>query len=93
MAIETLFSVNQVAILLKIHPLTVRRYIKEGKLKALKVAGNIRISQSSIKTLSKEVLPTSYGLPKSSKTQSENKFTADDPIFRLKGRGMSLKAI
>ena len=43
---DTLFSVNQVSILLKVHPLTVRRYIKEGKLKAIRVAGNIRVPKS-----------------------------------------------
>jgi excisionase family DNA binding protein len=88
-----LFSVNQVAILLKVHPLTIRRYIKEGKLKALKVAGNIRISQNALDNFSQELQPTLYSSQKPKVEKEQSKFNLDDPIFRLKGRGMSLKPI
>ncbi len=50
---EILYSVNQVGLLLKVHPLTIRRYIKEGKLKAIKVAGNIRIPNQQLVILVK----------------------------------------
>ncbi len=90
---ETLYSVNQVALLLKVHTLTIRRYIKEGKLRAIKIAGNIRISQTALNNFSADVQPTSYGLPKNPKPKVEQQFNLDDPIFRLRGRGMSLKTI
>ena len=91
---ETLFSVKQIGILLKVHPLTVRRYIKDGKLKAIRIAGNIRIPKSYLDAFSEDVQPTTYGMksqPKESKTMRE--FSLDDPIFRLKGRGLSIRPI
>lgn len=88
---ETLLSVNQVAILLKVHPLSVRRYIREGKLKAIKMAGNIRIAKSSLEHMGKEVEPGGSG-QRVVKAIRVRVFDSDDPIFRLKGRGMSLKA-
>lgn len=90
---EALFSVKQVAIILKVHPLTIRRYIKEGKLKAVKAAGNIRVSQTAIDELTKAVYPTSYGVRESTKVEKYKEFSLDDPIFRLKGRGMSIKGL
>ena len=91
---EILFSVNQVSILLKVHPLTVRCYIKEGKLKAIKVGENIRIPKSYLDSFSEDVQPTKYGIkstPKESKLTKE--FSLDDPIFRLKGKGMLIRTI
>lgn len=84
-------SVNHVAIILKVHPLTVRRYIKEGKLKAVRLAGNIRVPKSSLESFSKEVTPLPNSSKKSSRTEFASSFTLDDPIFRMKGRGLSLK--
>ena len=91
---DTLLNVNQVAFILKVHPLTIRRYIKEGKLKAIRAGGNIRIKESDLVNFnSKEVSPT----PKSAdETQEKVKkkpakiFTQDDPLIQLKGRGASL---
>lgn len=89
---DTLLTVNQTAIILKVHPLTVRRYIREGKISAVKVAGNIRISNSSIDSFIQDLLPTDYGIHRSKTTKFEP-FGLDDPIFRLKGRGLSLKPL
>jgi excisionase family DNA binding protein len=36
---DNLLNVNQVAFILKVHPLTVRKYIKDGKLKAIRAGG------------------------------------------------------
>lgn len=91
---DILYSVNQVAILLKVHPLSVRRYIKEGKLKAVKIGGNVRVPDSSVNAFTQNIYPTSYSLKgKSSQTDQINKFTIDDPIFRLKGRGLSMRGL
>ena len=90
---ETLFSVKQVGILLKVHPLTIRRYIKEGKLKAVRIAGNIRIPQTYIEEFSEDVRPTNYGVKSVPKKNKISEFSLDDAIFRLKGRGLSIRAI
>ncbi len=87
---ENLLNVRQVAFILKVHPLTVRRYIREGKLKAVRVAGNIRIKESSISDLNKDFTPT----PKKTDTRMQfmqsKIFSLDDPLFRLRGRGASI---
>ncbi len=90
---ETLFSVKQVGILLKVHPLTVRRYIKDGKLKAIKIAGNIRIPKSYLDNFSQDVEPAKYGTKTAIKKTRIAEFSLDDAIFRLKGRGLSIRAI
>lgn len=88
---DQLYSVNQVAIILKVHPLTVRRYIKERKLQAVKAGGNVRIYKSSLEGFTKAFDPESEER-KVAKTVTEVPSLAlDDPIFRLKGRGLSLK--
>lgn len=87
---EDLLTVKQVSILLKVHQLTVRRYINEGKLKALKVAGNVRIPQSELNNFMQNNMTTNK-TPKSVNANSPTKpFTPSDPLFRLKARGLSL---
>ncbi len=86
---ENLFNVNQAAYILKVHPLTIRRYIREGKLKAIKVGGNVRIKESQLIDFNKDVAPG----PKRRKYAPKEKlqvvkvFIVDDPLFRLKGLG------
>ena len=88
---DNLFNVNQIAFILKVHPLTIRRYIREGRLKAIKVGGNIRIKESSLNEFNKDFSPESSktSIIKSNLKPAKS-FTLDDPLFRLKGRGASL---
>ena len=86
---DNLFNVNQAAFILKVHPLTIRRYIKEGKLKAVKAGGNVRIKESQLQEFNKEVSP---GLQSKRSALKKNVpmtkvFSADDPLLRLVGRG------
>lgn len=91
--IDNLFNVNQAAFILKVHPLTIRRYIREGKLKAVKVGGNVRITESQLQGFNKDFFPR----PAQSKSIAQEKrtiakiFTIDDPLFRLQGRGASIQ--
>lgn len=88
---ENLFNVNQVAFILKVHPLTIRRYIKEGRLKATKVGGNVRIKESSLSDFNKDFSPnTQKAAIVKNNLKPAKTFTLDDPLFRLKGRGASL---
>lgn len=88
---DNLLNVNQVAFILKVHPLTVRRYIKEGKLKAIRVGGNVRIKESGLVEFNKD-----FSFASSSKQTVKNRiipskiFNAEDPLFRIRGRGASL---
>jgi len=87
---ENLLNVNQVAFILKVHPLTVRRYIKEGKLKAVKAGGNIRIKESSLGEFNKEFASSSRPALIKNKFTPSKRFTLDDPLFRIRGRGASI---
>jgi len=89
---ENLLNINQVAFILKVHPLTVRRYIKEGKLKAVKIAGNVRIKESILQDFNnKDLTPILADSPKFRLNKKPAKlFSKEDPFFRLQGRGASL---
>lgn len=90
---KNLLSVNQVAFMLKVHPLTIRRYIKAKKLKAVKVGGNVRIQESDLEDFQKEVIPppaTRMPFVPKMKKLIIHSFTLDDPLLRLQGRGASL---
>ena len=88
---ENLLNIKQVAFILKVHPLTVRRYIKEGKLKAIRAGGNVRVKESSLAEFNKDFssAPSQKQVIKS-KLIPSRVFTIDDPIFRLRGRGASI---
>jgi excisionase family DNA binding protein len=83
---EEFLTVNQAAEILKVHSLTVRRYIKEGKLKAVKAAGIVRVPASALQ---------SFGTAHSTSTKDKaypkmvgKPFTLEDPIFKIKGKGV-----
>ena len=88
---DNLLNVNQVAFILKVHPLTVRKYIKDGKLKAIRAGGNIRIKESSLLEFNKDFssTPSRKSFVKTD-LKPAKVFDADDPLLRLRGRGASL---
>jgi excisionase family DNA binding protein len=88
---EALLSVEQVASILKIHQLTVRRYIKQGRLQALKLGGNIRIPKSALDNFSQSASTIFQPSKKLNKLQSTKLFEITDPIFKLRAKGLSLK--
>lgn len=85
---DEFYTVNQTAIALKVHPLTVRRYIKEGKLKAYRVGGNIRISLNDLKAFTQNFMPQPK-LIRQQPTQTQA-FSFNDPLFNLKGKGLGI---
>ena len=46
--VEKIYTTEQVAQLLQIHPLTVLKYIKNGKLRAIKLGRVYRIRESQL---------------------------------------------
>lgn len=90
---ENLFNVNQTAFILKVHPLTVRRYIQEGRLKAVRVGGNVRVKESQLQEFNIEVKPRpkKTTLPRKENLTAIKVFSSNDPIFRLQGLGAHIK--
>lgn len=89
---EEFYTVNQAAVVLKVHPLTIRRYIKEGKLKAFRAGGSIRITLSDLKAFTQSFVPRTRSL-KEPHPSTEANFSLDDPFFRLKARGLSMSRL
>jgi excisionase family DNA binding protein len=90
---EILYSVKQIGKLLSVHPLTVRRYIKDGKLKAIRIAGNIRIPKSYLDGFSEDFQATKHAVNATVNTHHIKEFRSDDAMFKLKGKGVSVRAI
>lgn len=89
---EEFYTVNQAAIVLKVHPITIRRYIKEGKVKAYRAGGNIRIALPDLKSFTQSFVPRTKSI-KGASSPSESNFSLSDPFFRLKARGLSLSRL
>lgn len=89
---EEFYTVNQAAIALKIHPLTVRRYIKEGKLKAVRVGGNVRIALNDLRAFTQDFIPHAKQTRVQTATTTRI-FNFNDPLLRLKGRGMNMSKL
>lgn len=92
---ENLFNVNQAAFILKVHPLTVRRYIKEGVLKAVKIGGNIRIKESQLQAFSRDFTPRQEIAPttpfRRTASTTIKKFTNADPLLKMQGRAATVE--
>jgi excisionase family DNA binding protein len=86
---DNFLSVNQVAYILKVHPLTVRRYIKEERLKAIKSGGNIRIKESDLSEFNKDYTPNKIRT-KNTDQPTFQTFSESDPLFQLQGKGAAL---
>lgn len=88
--LDNYLTVRQVAFILKIHHLTVRRYIKEGKIKATRIGGNVRIKESALQESNKE-FSTNPRTSVSKHKSSVKIFSEYDPLLRFRGVGASLK--
>lgn len=90
---DTLFNVNQAAFILKVHPLTIRRYIREKRLTAVKVGGNIRIKETDLNSFHKNFEPSEKKetVLVRKNIPTSKVFTEADPFLKLKGRAASIE--
>lgn len=89
---EEFYTVNQAAVALKVHPLTVRRYIREGKLKAVRVGGNVRVAVNDLRAFVQDFM-VYQSTSKVGPLVFAKQFTIDDPIFQVNARGFSLSKL
>ena len=86
---DELYTINQAALTLKVHQLTIRRYIKQGKLKAVRVGGNVRVPLNELRAFMQDLAPVEKQT-KSPVSIGGKAFSVDDPFLALKGRGLSI---
>jgi excisionase family DNA binding protein len=84
-----LLTVRQVAFILKVHPLTIRRYIREKKLNAVKISGAVRIKDEVLASFQKVYTTQSKHLMNTTRDEGHI-FSLSDPLWRLEGVGMSI---
>lgn len=85
------YSVKQVSIILKVHPLTVRRYIRTLNLKAVRVGGAVRVARADLDQFMSEFKPmTRIPKPAVDSSSKFKVFDKYDSIFRLRARGSSV---
>lgn len=90
---DNFYNVNQSAFIMKVHPLTIRRYIREGKLRAVKLGGNVRIKEKDLQKFMRDFEPrqrTGHDSP-FKKISIQKEFTTADPFLRLKGRAVTVE--
>lgn len=89
---EEFYTVDQAAISLKVHPLTIRRYIREGKLKAYRAGGNVRIAVNDLRAFTQSFI-THHRQVKPESIIATKAFSLTDPLLNLKGRGLSISKL
>lgn len=87
---DDFYTVNQAAIALKVHPLTIRRYIRNGQLAAYRAGGNIRITVSDLGAFTENFSPHQVNRNKFRQPATKKPFSINDPLFRLKARGLNV---
>ena len=85
---DQLLTIKQIAFILKVHHLTVRRYIREKKLQATKIGGSVRVKEADLQNFQKAYTSKTIHLPK--KEPVAKTFSFEDPLWKLDGRGASL---
>lgn len=94
---EEFYTINQAAVTLKVHPLTIRRYIRERKLKAYRVGGGVRIALNDLRNFTQNFIPRPRRIKGTNSQPEQQSFTKafsfNDPLLALKGKGLSLSKL
>lgn len=81
---EKYYTVEQIAGLLQMHPKTVQRYIREGKLRAVKVGKGWRVSGHDLSVFTESVPPAADHAPTTVVSCVADIFAADrDAAIRM----------
>jgi excisionase family DNA binding protein len=81
-----LLTVQETARMLKVNPITVRRFIADGRLPAIRVGRGVRVRKDAVEQLATPVVPKAQragAVPKGKRT------SADDPLWNIVGIGES----
>ena len=61
---SNLFSAEQVAELLNLHVKTIRRYLRDGRLKAKRIGKEYRVTRADLEAFAGELRPTEKAVPR-----------------------------
>lgn len=75
---EKFFTTEQVANILQVHPFTILKFIREGKLKGIKLGRVYRIKESDIKKFLEERMTHSKGKKEKEEKKVENEKQEDE---------------
>jgi excisionase family DNA binding protein len=82
-----LLTIQETARLLKVNPITIRRYIERGRLPAVRVGRGVRVRKEAVDQLIEEVVPKKTR--RTAPGPRGKPFTKDDPLWRVVGIGAS----
>ena len=82
-----LLTVQETAQTLKVNPITVRRYIADGRLAAVKVGRGVRVRKESVEQFVEPIEPKIA--PTRRAAARGRPFTMDDPLWGIVGIGRS----
>ncbi len=82
-----LLTVRETAQLLKVNPITVRRYIASGHLPAVRVGKGVRLQREAVDQFIKPIKPTKT--KRAPSIPRGKPFTMDDPLWNIVGIGRS----
>jgi excisionase family DNA binding protein len=78
-----LLTIQEAARMLKVHPVTVRRFIANGRLKAVRVGRGVRVYKDAVDELAEPLQPHATKLDQPG--AAGRPMTLDDPLFKLIG--------
>jgi len=85
-----LLTVQETARMLKVSPMTIRRYIAAGRLSAVKVGKLVRVREESLEQLMQPIAVNGAERAKPQRRLPRGKPTsADDPLWSIIGIGRS----
>ena len=82
-------TVDQVAEMLQVNPLTVRRYIERGTLPAVRVGRRVRVHREAIQALLQPIDAKGAKNTEAGCLPGERATSAEDPLWQLIGIGES----
>ena len=77
-----LLTVREAAALLKVAPITIRRYVADGRLAAVRVGRGVRLTREAVEKFAK---PLTKGQRRQVRLPEGRPFTKDDSLWNLVG--------
>jgi excisionase family DNA binding protein len=80
-----LLTVAETAEALKVTTITIRRYIADGRLPAVRVGKGVRVRKEAVDQLLTPIEPKRGGAAKNNATPAGHPLTYEDPLWQLVG--------